>query len=201
MPFHIDYDGPAPISTFLRVEERVTENLDEPQPAPDEPKAESSTTAAGSTPSLGRRAVSYFVSSFRGRTLHGTQIGVPAGYTGLVLKGVDGIKKEKGKGKAPQTHSPSRATRRSTRNRRDEDEDMEEYETATQSSAPVLNPTAQFSSFVLWHPDTLGREKDDEYVRSLNEWTKLSELVCLLLCAFSWSSYCACQIHYIPDDT
>ncbi|PBK85688.1 ribonuclease H1 small subunit [Armillaria gallica] len=184
MPFHIDYDGPAPISTFLRVEERVTENLDEPQPAPDGPKAESSTTAAGSTPSLGRRAVSYLVSSFRGRTLHGTQIDVPVGYTGLVLKGVDGVKKEKGRGKAPQAHSPSRATHRSTRNRRDEDEDMEEYETATQSSAPVLNPTAQFSSFVLWHPDTLGREKDDEYVRSLNEWTKLSE-----------------QIHYIPDDT
>ncbi|KAK0440083.1 ribonuclease H2, subunit C [Armillaria borealis] len=182
MPFHIDYDGPAPISTFLRVEERVTENLDEP--APDGPKAESSTTAAGSAPSLARRAASYLVSSFRGRTLHGTQIDIPAGYTGLVLKGVDGVKKEKGKGKAPQAHSPSRATRRSVRNRRDDDEDMEEYEAATQSSAPVLNPTAQFSSFVLWHPDTLGREKDDEYVRSLNEWTKLSEL-----------------IHYIPDDT
>ncbi|SJL10925.1 uncharacterized protein ARMOST_14321 [Armillaria ostoyae] len=182
MPFHIDYDGPAPISTFLRVEEHVTENLDEP--VPDGPKAESSTTAAGPAPSLARRAASYLVSSFRGRTLHGTQIDVPAGYTGLVLKGVDGLKKEKGKGKAPQAHSPSRATRRSARNRCDDDEDMEEYEAATQSLAPVLNPTAQFSSFVLWHPDTLGREKDDEYVRSLNEWTKLSEL-----------------IHYIPDDT
>ncbi|KAK0216306.1 ribonuclease H2, subunit C [Armillaria fumosa] len=180
MPFHIDYDGPAPISTFLRVEERVTENLDEPEPAPDGPKAESSTAAAGSAPSLARRAASYLVSSFRGRALHGTQIDVPAGYTGLVLKGVDGVKKEKGKGKA---HSPSGATRRSSRNRRGEDEDMEEYDAATQSSAPVLSPTAQFSSFVLWHPDTLGRERDDEYVRSLNEWTKLSEL-----------------IHYIPDD-
>ncbi|KAK0477020.1 ribonuclease H2, subunit C [Armillaria novae-zelandiae] len=181
MPFHIDYDGPAPISTFLRVEERVTENLDEP--APDGPKAESSMAAAGSAPSLARRAASYLVSSFRGRALHGTQIDIPAGYTGLVLKGVDGVKMEKGKGKAPQAHSPSRATRRSGRRRRSEDEDMEESDVATQSSAPVLTPTAQFSSFVLWHPDTLGREKDDEYVRSLNEWTKLSEL-----------------IHYIPDD-
>ncbi|KAK0189425.1 ribonuclease H2, subunit C [Armillaria mellea] len=181
MPFHIDYDGPAPISTFMRVEERVTENLDEP--ASDGPQAESSTTAAGSAPSLARRAASYLVSTFRGRALRGTQIDVPAGYTGLVLKGVDGVKKEKGKGKAPPAHSPSRTTRRSSRNKHDEDEEMEGYEAATQSLAPVFNPTAQFSSFVLWHPDTLGREKDDEYVRSLNEWTKLSEL-----------------IHYIPDD-
>ncbi|KAK0494349.1 ribonuclease H2, subunit C [Armillaria luteobubalina] len=178
MPFHIDYDGPAPISTFFRVEERVTENLDEP--VSDGPKAESSTAAAGSAPSLARRAASYLVSSFRGRALHGTQIDVPAGYTGLVLKDVDGVK-EKGKGNA---HSPSRATRRSGRNRRGEDEDMDEYDAATQSSTPVLSSTAQFSSFVLWHPDTLGREKDDEYVRNLNEWTKLSEL-----------------IHYIPDDS
>ncbi|KAK0200758.1 ribonuclease H2, subunit C [Desarmillaria ectypa] len=182
MPFHIEYDGPAPISTFFHVEERVTENLDEPESAPEEPKAESSAMAAAA-PSLARRAASYFVSSFRGRTLRGTKIDVPDGYTGLVLKGIDEVKKEKGMGKATHDHSPSRSTRRSARHRHDEDEDMEEYEAATKSLAPILTPVSQFSSFVLWHPDTLGREKDDEYVRSLNEWIKLSE-----------------QIHYIPDD-
>ncbi|KAK0457043.1 ribonuclease H2, subunit C [Desarmillaria tabescens] len=182
MPFHIEYNGPASISTFFHVEERVTENLDEPEPVSEEPKAESSRTATA-PPSLARRAASYFVSSFRGRTLHGTKIDVPDGYTGLVLKGIDGAKKEKGQGKAIGDHSPSRATRHSARNRRGEDEDIEENDAATKSLAPFLTPAAQFSSFILWHPDALGREKDDEYVRSLNEWTKLSE-----------------QIHYIPDD-
>lgn len=181
MPFHIDYDGPASISTFFRVEERVTENSDEPKPVPDEPKAESSTTATAVPPSLARRAATYFVSSFRGRTLHGKTIHVPKGYTGLVWKNIEGVKKGKGKGKATHDGPSSSAARRFRRNRQNEDED-EDAPTA-KSSAPVLTPTAQFSSFVLWHPDTLGREKDDEYVRSLDEWTKLSEL-----------------IHYVPGD-
>ncbi|MBW0534421.1 hypothetical protein O181_074136 [Austropuccinia psidii MF-1] len=61
MPFSIDYDGPAQISTYFL-----------PRPLAPEP-----------TP--GGENQSCFEASFRGRYLHGTQLKVPQGYTGIVL--------------------------------------------------------------------------------------------------------------------
>ena len=48
----------------------------------------------------------------------------------------------------------------------------------------TLNPTAQFSSFVLWNPDFPVDLSRDEYLRSLTVWTKLAEEVSVSILKF-----------------
>ncbi|PWN45656.1 hypothetical protein IE81DRAFT_319948 [Ceraceosorus guamensis] len=66
MPFSIDYDGPAPVSRYMVV-----------RSASD---TESSVELEHSDPSAA------LVSAFRGRTIHGTPIAVPAGYKAHVVE-------------------------------------------------------------------------------------------------------------------
>jgi len=118
-----------------------------------------------------------FVSSFRGRTVHGVEIALPDGYVGIVLRG-------DAHGKAHQTtaSNPKRQPNRLRQLRRKSDlvEDVQYLDDAAMVSPEderpvrVLKPAARFDSFVLWHPDIAVDEGKDEYLRSLSEWVNVA---------------------------
>ena len=180
-----------------------------------------------------------FISTFRGRSIHGLTISLPVGYSGLVLRaeanphehaGVEKKKEDdvpkstKGKGKAAASKTKAGATTakdeakgkprgRLTRSaapkrveepiiiedeeqeKKEEDNDAPELETGNGDDAgeplpdskPVkqLVPTAQFSSFTLWHADRPVDKGNDEYARTLKEWLALAHEVrsCILFFA------------------
>ncbi|THH11515.1 hypothetical protein EW146_g8015 [Bondarzewia mesenterica] len=140
--------------------------------------------AGPSTPTAKR-----FVSAVRGRAIQGLEVQLPKGYSGLVLRGDSrgdipdsrhSKLKENGNGRA----KGKRATRKSAKamQHEDEDEDIVDQdhdgdgglEGAYEGAVRVLKPTAQFESFVLWHPDIPVDEGRDEYLRSLTEWVGLA---------------------------
>ena len=221
MPFHIQYSGPAPVSTYFRIQ---------PAPIPDSrpcfPPSATVETQPGSTsttiasqkenekapaistivtatagfkaetdpdtkqPSSGplrpgpierlSGSAKRFISSFRGRTVHGVEVPLPKGYTGLVLRG-------DAEGRT-QTATSSKAKRRTGRTPRrqvpeevPEDDDMEGI-LPSEEDRPVrvLKPSARFDSFVLWHPDIPVDEERDEYLRSLSEWVNIAAEVRLM---------------------
>lgn len=159
------------------------------------------------TPSPSNPDSSRFVSTFRGRAIHGLKVGLPVGYVGVVLRS-EGVasssqaardaKDPKGKAKAKPV--PKKVTTRKGRLTRSavpkraveevEDQESDEIESldadcveALPNDVPIrtLVPTSQFSSFVLWHADRPVDENRDEYFRSLAEWTKLAEEVCFVV--------------------
>ncbi|KZT07337.1 uncharacterized protein LAESUDRAFT_124757 [Laetiporus sulphureus 93-53] len=116
-----------------------------------------------------------FIAAFRGRTVQGLQVTLPVGYGGLVLRTPD----EKPKNDSPQGRTGEkkrkggmRLTRHSARAVIDDDAE----ETLDDPDTPVrrLQPTATFSSFVLWNQDIPVDDGRDEYLRSLTEWTRLA---------------------------
>lgn len=145
--------------------------------------------------SLGPR----FVAAFRGRTVHGLAVDLPEGYGGIILRpdvdmnGKDDIvehevseKETKGRGRAKR----GRVTRYQSPMNIDEDAGMEVDSKPSQEDdraherVRTLNPTATFSSFVLWNPDLPVDGAKDEYLRSLTEWTDLAAQVSLLVVSF-----------------
>ncbi|KAI0332742.1 hypothetical protein GY45DRAFT_1320659 [Cubamyces sp. BRFM 1775] len=131
----------------------------------------------------------HFTASFRGRSMHGLRISLPEGYTGVVLRAPDG---RMGKGAGPsarengesakrsKSKTTGRATRRTKRTQEEVEADEQDrepdasVETLDERPARTLQPTAEFSSFVLWHPDIPVDEGRDDYLRSLSEWTRLA---------------------------
>lgn len=120
--------------------------------------------------------------------MHGVDVELPEGYTGLILRGppngdvdlpVRGKAQEKGR----------RAKRGSKKIIEvDEEEEMDidvggggEEEEGT---VRTLEPAGQFSSFVLWHPDFQVDEGRDEYLRTLTEWIGLAAEVCSVFLFF-----------------
>ncbi|TFY51275.1 hypothetical protein EVG20_g11077 [Dentipellis fragilis] len=125
-----------------------------------------------------------FVSAFRGRTVHGLSVALPAGYGGIILQG-DAETSHHGKPDATEASKTTRKgkERRSTRGKPaaadevDENADME----VDEDDAPrtrMLRPTARFDSFTLWNPDIPPDLGQDNYVRSLTEWITLASEVC-----------------------
>jgi ribonuclease H2 subunit C len=124
-----------------------------------------------------------FISSFRGRTVHGVEVALPKGYAGIVLRG-----DASGKAHHPTTTTASKTKRRSGRQPRKKpadgvEEDGREYPGGDAAgmqpedgARPVraLKPAARFDSFVLWHPDVPVDEGKDEYLRSLSEWVNMA---------------------------
>jgi hypothetical protein len=233
MPFHLNYSGNAPITTYFRVKpatlrdesggnvaqlspetlseinkegsDRVAVATTSDQGAGDDtgaamvsPSAQPAANANTQTwkkSSLGTR----FVAAFRGRTVHGVTVDLPEGYSGIVLRaGEDGSRKGKAMvGRQNQEAAPKakkgRLTRKASRIDVDGDIDMNNREGSSQEEdrecgpARTLNPTATFSSFVLWNPDLPVDEAKDEYLRSLTEWTRLAaeaslSLLCCVRC-------------------
>jgi ribonuclease H2 subunit C len=118
-----------------------------------------------------------FVSSFRGRTVHGVEVALPNGYVGIVLRG-----DAHGKTHQTTTSNPKRQPTRRRQLRRQSDvvEEAQYLDDAATMSPEdgrpvrVLKPAARFDSFVLWHPDIAVDEGKDEYLRSLSEWVDIA---------------------------
>ncbi|KAI9451036.1 ribonuclease H2, subunit C [Russula earlei] len=119
------------------------------------------------------RSAKRFVSSFRGRTVHGVEVPLPTGYAGIVLRG-------DANGKALADTSKARRRRIARQRRRNpteaEDDADGEMPMFAEDGASVreLKPSARFDSFVLWHPDIPVNEGEDEYLRSLSEWLDIA---------------------------
>ena len=117
-----------------------------------------------------------FVSSFRGRTVHGVEVALPKGYGGIVLRGDANDKAHTYSSTASKANC--RSIRRPRRQPAREDElDEVSPEDVDGHPARVLKPTARFDSFVLWHPVIPVDEGKDEYLRSLTEWTSIASEV------------------------
>jgi ribonuclease H2 subunit C len=123
-----------------------------------------------------------FISSFRGRTVHGVEVALPKGYVGLVLRG-----DANGKTHQPTSNAKRRRARAGQRHKKpkiaggeDGDDDERHLDNAAEMSSEdgrpvsVLKPAARFDSFVLWHPDIAVDEGKDEYLRSLSEWVNIA---------------------------
>ena len=196
MPFHIKYTGPAAVSMFFHVEkmkveegeekegEGVKEQNDKEEVEENHPKPTgvTSTTVSSGT-SILKDVDRRFVSSFRGRTIHGLTVDVPTGYTGLLLQHDDPSPQ-------PPSHPPaeSRVKNRVLNNPKNhtiendsventnEDFEMDE-ELVETTSLRKLIPQSTFSSITLWHADRAVDETRDEYYRTLTEWMALSHEV------------------------
>jgi len=203
MPFSINYTGPAPVSTYLRIlpaSDRVGAPKEQDASAntaadalASEPDASTSSTASASNnpaplplplPSASTRAAR-FVSRFRGRAIQGVSVAMPAGYSGVVLTsdGTSAIQPRTLKTKIKERIKKvsGRATRSSHATSIDsQDEDMDsedEIKDVKQDPVKTLTVVSQFNSFVLWNPDIPVDEGRDDYMRSLNEWIRISEVV------------------------
>ena len=200
MPFNVKYTGTAPVSTYFRpkpppgvrrdpsieVAGGTQEGVSQLSTATDTDNLAESSTSPGTTLDSALKEEP-LVATFRGRAVRGTRIAVPHGYTGVVLVGADA-----GKTRPP---SPTLGRRPSKRPGRvihvdmdDEPQDVNMYDVGEGTDADDLEeeeeaPTrtltliSLFSSFVAWNPDIPVDEGRDEYVRSLNEWTRLSSMV------------------------
>ncbi|KAF8880209.1 ribonuclease H2, subunit C [Gymnopilus junonius] len=142
-----------------------------------------------------------FVSTFRGRTIHGLTVDLPSGCGGLVFQSEsedtssNPTKKEntaaKGKAKSGGMEAAGRSRGRLTRSAvskrpeviavEDDDVEMADPEhhrklVTTLDDRPVRNlvPKSQFSSFTLWHADRPVDKGSDEYFRTSTEWISLA---------------------------
>ncbi|KAK7031502.1 ribonuclease H2, subunit C [Favolaschia claudopus] len=208
MPFHIAHDGPAPIATYFLVEaakEQVAQPSLCPIPVPDvemEPvvvpaDADATFPEKDDPPAdpnlLVRRvtdATTRFIATFRGRTMQGLKVPLPASYSGLVMKSASAAassavmgrsaafkKKNKKltKGKPRGNNKSGRVTRSAMRDEDDENEEDDDFIGAEdEERCRTLMPTAQFDSLVVWHPDIPVDSARDEYLRSLSEWIRLA---------------------------
>jgi ribonuclease H2 subunit C len=177
MPFHIAYNGPAPVTSYFLVEQDV-----EPD---DIGKEEEDNDAA--VPQINQPAPpAQFSATFRGRVMKGQQVNIPAGYTGLVVCS-EGERVETTKIQQTLVAKQRVSTRTKGKQTRSaqstEDEPMEDVQMSISEETDVLQPEkslsvqALFDSFILWNPDTRVDGGKDQYLRSLDEWIRLSEAV------------------------
>jgi len=116
-----------------------------------------------------------FISSFRGRTVHGVETPLPKGYSGIVLRGDAEGRTQTTTGKAKR--QPARKLRSQLPEEIPEDDMAGILLPEEERPVRVLKPSARFDSFVLWHPDIPVDEEMDEYLRSLSEWVNISSEV------------------------
>lgn len=179
MPFHIKYTGSAAVSMFLHVEKMKVEEEDkkevkeqqndknekveeEKEENPVQAQKPTSSTLVSSETSILKDADRRFISSFRGRTIHGLTVDVPTGYTGLLLHDDP----------RPTTVSQDDRVLNSPDHSVDNDYEMDE-----EIPLRKLIPQSTFSSITLWHADRAVDETRDEYYRTLTEWMALSHEV------------------------
>jgi hypothetical protein len=171
MPFHIKYTGPAAVSMFFHVEKmkaeegEVKEQNDKKEVLEENPvqTQNPTSTPVSSETSILKDADKRFISSFRGRTIHGLTMDVPTGYTGLLLHG-DPQTPTTVSHVDPVLHAPDDSV--------DNDFEMDE-----EIPLRKLIPQSTFSSITLWHADRAVDETRDEYHRTLTEWMALSHEV------------------------
>lgn len=234
MPFHIEYDGPAPVSTYMKVEvvkrgvgmpdlateagpESKSGDVDMKDETGNERRDEkgnaNNANADGAEEGKGSGSCiteDRYVSTFRGRTIHGLDVRLPGGYSGLILRTEDSLSKEAGKGRktkdkgkskdrsndsgAPQKAEGRRMGRRTRSTARevvcidgDGDEEVEDGDNSVDEAASetrvtkVLVPGGRFSTVRVWEADKPVDGGQNEYVRGLGEWTRLAAEVSLCL--------------------
>lgn len=181
MPFHIDYSGYAPVSTYFRVKPDLTEET-----------KDSSSSSASEGKLLGRLK-KRVISAFRGRKLKGVVVDVPEGYTGVILRADDDEEEDSSSGTLgliPKKQRPlvrpnspkkrsKRLTRRSAAALEVENDVSPEFETEQSSvtETKVLRPVGKFNSIAIWSPDVDVDETYDEYIRTLDSYRRLLEVV------------------------
>lgn len=221
MPFHIQYSGSAPVSTYFRihpaslpeshpcpppsvvVEAQLvsTASTEDKEDTPTVTAVATATALATTTSSLTDPVIKLpssqplrpgpierlsgsakrFISSFRGRTVHGVEVPLPKGYSGLVLRGdaegrtqsTTGSKAKRRPARKPRSQLPEEVP--------EDDKDMEgTLPPEEERPVRILKPSARFDSFVLWHPDIPVDEEMDEYLRSLSEWVNIASEVSVM---------------------
>ena len=200
MPFNIKYTGTAPVSTYFRPKPPPVQGDPTTNPVGGSQEATSQlSTATDTTNPAEPNTIPIatldatpkedpLVAAFRGRTIRGTRIPVPDGYTGVVLVGAD-VNKTK-QASPPPPPPGRRASRRSGRvihvDEEPQDVEMDDsgegadadcQEEEEEAPTRTLTLASTFPSFVVWNPDIPVDEGRDEYIRSLDEWIKLSEMV------------------------
>lgn len=119
----------------------------------------------------------HFTAAFRGRAMHGLEVELPEGYSGMVLRAPGANETTVSRNDEELRSGRKGKSKRSLRAaelEKDEDEEMHDLPEDIDKQRRSLRPTATFSSFVLWNPDIPVDEGRDEYIRSLTEWTRLS---------------------------
>lgn len=198
MPFHIQYTGPLPISTFFRVKEEVSLS---DQSSIDTLNETSQISSQGEKIGIQER----FKAAFRGRALCGLKVQIPEGYIGVVLRadaenssGQDDVSTSRSK-RVRQVASRRKSQRRKRGGRQfpevidvdgaiqiDEDVNLngDIYDNDDPTNEPankrIMQPLATFTSFVVWNPDISVDEGKDEYIRALKEWTRITAEVLII---------------------
>ncbi|KAF8511809.1 ribonuclease H2, subunit C [Hysterangium stoloniferum] len=158
MPFHIQHDGSAPLSTYFIVK----------------PEHANSDVVEGAS-TVARRLKARFCSSFRGRKMKGLTVDLPEGYIGVIVAPEDDGKEVKRPRESP-VKKGRKGNRRSTRRKAGEDEDDDMHNTDIPEEEPdaasikTLTLSGKFTSFTLWNADADVDEGRDEYLRSLSEY-------------------------------
>ncbi|KAH8078269.1 ribonuclease H2, subunit C [Filobasidium floriforme] len=205
MPFHLDYTGPAEVSTYFQ-----------PRTIPGPPTSEE--TSEEKVQKQGDGSIT--VAAFRGRRVQAYTLGLPEGYTGLVLTAPSLASRMNPSAPQIQGHAQSNTVknlkreespslsfdaapglRRSPRKRNnvdvlelpvtrrslqpdtlpelDQDHhlDLDLLQPAPPIFSRTLLPTASFSSLTIWNPDGPLDEGKDEYCRTLGEWMSLNSVL------------------------
>lgn len=158
LPVHIPWDGSAQVSQYFLV--KPAPEVETTLPTPDSETGETVTTQLKK--SLKKR----FLSAFRGRKMHGVEVDLPEGTTGLVLRTADPTSKE-------------RIERTIKRRRKQMNVDEDEEQLEENVNARYLEPVSKFRSFVHWNPDYELDESRDEYIQTLSQWRTLTSKVFL----------------------
>lgn len=185
MPFHIDYDGQAPISTYMKVSS-VKRGVGMPDNANDSGGLGSGDVGEKDDIEMKTHnglQTDRYISTFRGRTIHGIHVPLPSGYTGLVLKRSEGgnnnssssrLREEeeaevKGRSLRSRVGGRSRKAESTSECKPAEDTGGDE-----ETSRVTVTPSGMFTGLRVWHADIPVDGGRDEYMRSLGEWTALA---------------------------
>lgn len=197
MPFNVGYSGPAPITTFFRVQEGDTAGSSDEQMETANHNAEERPSSVDSVAfrQSQEKSVGCFsrhkTATFRGRRIVGLVTDLPKNYSGLVVHGETAgqirqnrkarkvvVQEQKGKKESLQRARSARKMGEAAAKDTNEQEDGEqELSSVTSDLVRRLHPSEEFSSFTLWNPDIVVDEGQDEYMRTLKEWCALSSEV------------------------
>ncbi|CAH7666160.1 ribonuclease H2 non-catalytic subunit-domain-containing protein [Phakopsora pachyrhizi] len=165
MPFSIDHDGPSKISKYFLKKnlKTICDTNDSDFKTLDESKLHKSS----------EKSFERLESSFRGRYLVGVRLGLPIGYTGLMLSGEtrdDDVKVDEC------------SVTRSEETIKEGQKNLQEVNSFTESGRDLKKPklirtVGRFEDLTIWNPDGQVDLSQDFYFRSLDEWSQVSQLL------------------------
>jgi hypothetical protein len=194
MPFNISFSGPAPVSTYFQVYEidaSTSLNTKANGAAKSDTRREFTATFRGRSMCGLEVDVPEGYVGIVMKSENAEDAGKSNG-----KKAVAKAKTTKGKGKA-SAKSKGRATRSQSAlleepeeepmqieddyamlSRVEQDSAATTQETGSADATRLLEQTGTFEKFVLWNADVHVDEGRDEYLRSMDEWVRLANVVC-----------------------